>query len=211
MVSAAFVALQRRAWAPGARGDAFPAPHPMQVSTPGGQLPLRWGGFEGVFAASSPWVSRQVAFMEQASSLGVGNHRPVWGCLSWPPSQRDLEAAIGQSRLGAWDVISLEVGSWWGEFLRRVWWGRGCRFEPRSLRLKAGWACPVQGPGTPSRVGPSGNLNGCDLGGQMPLFLIKARFTRPSVHVSIPQSSAEGLQDGVSRGVGVTGGRRFGV
>lgn len=75
------------------------------------------GSLLPLVAASSPWVSRQVAFMEQASSLGVGNRRPVMGCLSWPLSQRDLEAAIGQSRLGAWDVISLEVGSWWGEFL----------------------------------------------------------------------------------------------
>lgn len=63
-------------------------------------------------AASSPWVSRQVAFTEWASSLGVGNHRPVLGCSSWPPSQRDLEAAIGQSRLEARDVISLELGSY---------------------------------------------------------------------------------------------------
>lgn len=33
----------------------------------------------------------------------------------------------------------------------------------------------------------------------------------PFVYVSIPQSSAEGLWDGVSRGVEVTGGRRFGT
>ena len=95
-------------YVPGVRGDrTLKTLHEMcWFRTRGGHLPV---GSEVRRARGSPLpagspssrcLSRQVAFTEQGSPLGLENHRPVLGCFilgcpSWAPSQRDLEARAG--------------------------------------------------------------------------------------------------------------------